>query len=95
MGGHLQKVDVHLKRCITQQPEELTFSLYLLRHDVEDDHLQRADVLMLGPVTGYYEYIFFSKRFVCRKFCGYPYWQYISLLSYHMLIYSCNFHSRS
>ena len=67
MRSHLQKLYIYLQGSIAEKSEELTLRLDLLRHDVEYDYSQRTDILMFRPVPCHNEYVFFSKRFECRK----------------------------
>ena len=55
MGRHMHQLNIHLQGGITEQPENLGFRLNLLGHNIENQDLQRTDVLLLCPVMGHDE----------------------------------------
>jgi hypothetical protein len=44
-----QQIHVHLQGRVGEHPHQLDLGFYLLGHQVEDEHPQRADVLGDGP----------------------------------------------
>ena len=55
MGRHMHQLNIHLQGGITEQPENLGFRLNLLGHNIENQDLQRTDVLLLCPIMGHDE----------------------------------------
>ena len=49
VGRHLQQRDVGLQRAVTEAPQDLCLGLHLRGHQVQDEDLQRTDVLGVGP----------------------------------------------
>ena len=53
--GGVQQGHVHLERRVAQQTQQLRFGGDLGRHEVQDRHPQRADVLAFGALLAHHE----------------------------------------
>ena len=63
VGGGVQECDLHLKRRVGKQPQDLRFGGDLGRHEVQDRNTQGADVLMQRTVFVHDEDIFVLEGF--------------------------------
>ena len=70
MAGRLQQGHVHLQRGICQQTGDLGLGGDLGGHQVQDQDLQRADVLGKGALTMHDEDIFVVEGIVSRQGLG-------------------------
>ena len=57
VGRYMHQFNIHLQGGIAEQPQNLGFGFDFLGHDVENQDLQRTDVLLLRPVMGHHENI--------------------------------------
>ena len=62
MGARVHQFDLYLQRGIAQQAGKLCFRVDLCGHQVQDEQLQRADILRDGTRFGHHEDVFFRER---------------------------------
>ena len=55
VGAGLQKFQFHLQRCISKESCQLCLCIYFSRHQIENQNLQRSDVLCHGAGIGHDE----------------------------------------
>ncbi|MNT48016.1 hypothetical protein D3C72_1847760 [compost metagenome] len=58
-----QQIHVHLQGRVGEHPHQLDLGLYLLGHQVEDEHPQRTDVLGDGPGFRHHEDVLLPQHF--------------------------------
>ena len=63
MGAGLQQLQFHLQRSVPQQSCQLGFCINLGRHQIQNQNLQRTDILGHGPGIGHDEYVFCRQCF--------------------------------
>ena len=81
MRARLEQVQFHLKRRVAEEPRELRLCIYFCRHKIEDQNLQRSDVLSHGSGIGHDEYVLFCEGLHCRKIVWYFDWHIYSPLN--------------
>ena len=79
MACHRHKRHVHLKRRIGQRTQQLKLCLFFQRHQIQDQNLQRANILMNRPVFVHDKYIFPLQNFFGRQIGLYLLLAYFSL----------------
>ena len=67
MGRKHQERTVHLQRGVGQGPEQLRLRLFLHRHQVEDENLQRTDLLTQSSRLTHNEYILVFQYLLRRQ----------------------------
>ena len=63
MGARVHQFDLYLQRGIAQQAGKLCFRVDLCGHQVQDQQLERPDVLRDGARFCHHENVFFRERF--------------------------------
>ena len=66
MADRLQKIDLDLQRRIGKLTQDLCFRFDLGGHQVQDEHAQRANILMDRAMFGHHEDILTFKHTCCR-----------------------------
>jgi hypothetical protein len=59
MAAHTQKGKIHLQWAVAQKPQKLYLRSDGCGHKVDNAYFQRAYVLALGAILGYYKNTFF------------------------------------
>lgn len=67
MGARVHQFDLYLQRRIAQQAGKLCFRVDLSGHQVQDQQLERPDILRDGTRFGHHENVFFRERFNRRQ----------------------------
>ena len=68
MTLHSHKSNINLQGRIGQCPQQLQFRILLNRHQIQNPHVQRTDILVNGSVLIHYKYILILQHFSGRKF---------------------------
>ena len=66
MALHCHKSHIHLQRCVGERTQKLKLCLLLEWHQVQDQDLDRTNVLMHSPSLVHNEYIFSFQNFFYR-----------------------------
>ena len=66
----LQQLQLNLQRSISQQARQLCLRIDLCRHQVQQQNVQRTDVLGHRPGIRHHEYVFLCQRIYRRKIFG-------------------------
>ena len=67
MADRLQKIDLDLQWRIGKLTQDLCFRFDLGGHQVQDEHAQRANILMDSAMLGHHEDILTFKHACCRQ----------------------------
>ena len=67
---HLQKLHIDLQRRVREQAHELRLRLDLLGHQVQDEHPERSDILMLCAKLRHDKDIFLFESFISGQIFG-------------------------
>ena len=67
MADRLQKIDLNLQWRIGKLTQDLCFRFDLGGHQVQDEHAQRANILMDSAMLGHHEDILTFKHACCRQ----------------------------
>ena len=95
VGRRLQQLDVDLQRRVGKQAQELRFGFDLGRHQVENQNLQRADILRLRARFGHDENVFAFEPLFCGQpvvdFDGHGFTSRTILLHYSTNFFKCKY----
>ncbi len=70
MTGGLHQFQFHLQRGVGEQPAELGLGFDFRGHQIQEENLQRPDVLGRGPVLFHDENVFIFQRGHRRQVIG-------------------------
>ena len=64
--SHIQKFNFQLQGGIGQKPQELGFRYNFLGHEVENEDVERTDILVLGATIVHHKNILCPQDIYCR-----------------------------
>ena len=67
MALHSHKCHIHLQRCIGKRTQKLQLCFFFQRHQIQDQNLDRTDILVHGTFFVHYKYIFSLQDLLYRK----------------------------
>ena len=73
IGFRINKIHFDLKRAVSQQAQQLRFRDILDRHQVQNQNLQRTDILTVRPVSIHHKDVLPFKNMRCRQRIRYFY----------------------